>query len=405
MGECKGHSGDYLTYDCYTAIKNYLKKIKELSTVGKEYLDEGISKMSNKPDDMTEIKPIFTELATFFRGSHAFTTIGKIPTCIYVNYLLNVKLRNLHYYDSKYEFKFFQDFADKFALAESRNTINSCNHDMKYYDEVKWNRIKTLFTLYDNFENFISSIKDNTDFKCNDINFLRNDFNVFIKKHDGEDDKLMEKLIIFKDLLGKKVLQINGNCQNEINYFQSPTKYLQKKNQELEKAAQVAQEKQQRAEEQRRTTEQVQAQERRAEEQERAQPQIHQRTLLTNSPKGEQIQTFKDFSREDSLLEIQRNPIERLPARRHEVSKEQVFTDPNLFPSESLREQTEGLEYLEVRNTGLGNTNMDPALTSGVFGTLKNTFTGVLGEIDPVPVVGVSGGMGALFLLFRVLEI
>ncbi|SCA60345.1 hypothetical protein PVT01_000094900 [Plasmodium vivax] len=37
----------------------------------------------------------------------------------------------------------------------------------------------------------------------------------------------------------------------------------------------------------------------------------------------------------------------------------------------------------------------------GFMANMRNTITGVLGEVDPVPVVGVSGGMGALFLLFR----
>ncbi|SCA59544.1 hypothetical protein PVT01_000008900 [Plasmodium vivax] len=32
---------------------------------------------------------------------------------------------------------------------------------------------------------------------------------------------------------------------------------------------------------------------------------------------------------------------------------------------------------------------------------MKNSISNVLGSVDPVPVVGVSGGMGALFLLFR----
>ncbi|VVA00359.1 PIR protein, partial [Plasmodium vivax] len=43
----------------------------------------------------------------------------------------------------------------------------------------------------------------------------------------------------------------------------------------------------------------------------------------------------------------------------------------------------------------------DTQLETGVFDQMKNTISNVLGSVDPVPVVGVSGGMGALFLLFR----
>ncbi|KMZ96049.1 hypothetical protein PVNG_05987 [Plasmodium vivax North Korean] len=36
-----------------------------------------------------------------------------------------------------------------------------------------------------------------------------------------------------------------------------------------------------------------------------------------------------------------------------------------------------------------------------MFGKIGESVINVLGDVDPVPVVGVSGGMGALFLLFR----
>ncbi|GAB69959.1 CYIR protein [Plasmodium cynomolgi strain B] len=192
--------------------------------------------MTPKPDDMNSIHPIFEKLATFFTGDHAYTYIGEVPSCIYVNYWLNNKLRDLYFFDRKYEFNVFKDFSNQFSKARD-GVLNSCNSNMKYYDNDKWNRIKFLYELYDIFEEIISLNKDNTVLQCDKIILLRILFNKFINNYDGKDYELMVKLIKFKELLLKKVLEFNGYCKNEINNFQSPLKYLQKKEQESEEAA------------------------------------------------------------------------------------------------------------------------------------------------------------------------
>ncbi|KMZ96500.1 hypothetical protein PVNG_06623 [Plasmodium vivax North Korean] len=39
--------------------------------------------------------------------------------------------------------------------------------------------------------------------------------------------------------------------------------------------------------------------------------------------------------------------------------------------------------------------------TQGTMGKITGVITGVLGEVEPAPILGVSGGMCALFLLFK----
>ncbi|CAI7717843.1 VIR protein [Plasmodium vivax] len=390
MEECRNHAGDYLTHDCYKRLKHYFhEQIIEYDDT-EERIKKAISNMTYKPHDTTSIYPILKQIGIFFTGDNAFVFSGRKPSCIYVNYWLNNELRNLHYYEDKYEFKIFKEFADKFTVVRGRNVDNSCSSYMKYYNEDKWKRIKILYELYDEFEKFMSSKNYNT-LQCYEINFLRNIFNEFINNNDGKDDELMDKLIKFKELLKKNPLLIKAKCQNEINHFKSPEQYLHKKNQEREKAAQEKA---------------AQAEEERAKQlskagEERAQLQTDQKTLLKIPPNSEQTLTLTDASGIDLLLETQRRTLEIRPSKRHEDSEGQKFTDPTQFTSKPLRVDQESLEYTEIKNTVLENANMHQSITPGVFGTLKNTITDVLGEVDPVPVVGVSGGMGALFLLFR----
>ncbi|VUZ93024.1 PIR protein [Plasmodium vivax] len=415
MEECRNHAGDYLTYRCYTELNYYFNKIVTLSDESEEKLRNVLSNMTYRNYDMRSIPLIFKKIGTFFTGDKAFAYSGQKPSCIYVNYWLNNELNKSYYNERKYEFDVFKDFANKFTRVRGRTLDNSCSSYMEDYNEVKWKRIKILYELYDKFEKFMSSKKYNT-LQCYEINFLRNIFNEFINNNDGKDDELMDKLIKFKELLKKNPLLIKAKCQNEINHFKSPEQYLHKKNQEREKAAQekaaqekAAQEKaaQEKAAQEKAAQEKAaQAEEERAKQlskagEERAQLQTDQKTLLKIPPNSEQTLTLTDASGIDLLLETQRRTLEIRPSKRHEDSEGQKFTDPTQFTSKPLRVDQESLEYTEIKNTVLENANMHQSITPGVFGTLKNTITDVLGEVDPVPVVGVSGGMGALFLLFR----
>ncbi|KMZ88495.1 hypothetical protein PVBG_06156 [Plasmodium vivax Brazil I] len=424
MEECRNHAGDYLTHDCYKRLKHYFhEQIIEYDDT-EERIKKAISNMTYRLHDINPVPPIFKKLGIFFTGDKAFAYSGQKPSCIYVNYWLNNELNKSYYNERKYEFDVFKDFANKFTRVRGRTLDNSCSSYMEDYNEVKWKRIKILYELYDEFEKFMSSKNYNT-LQCYEINFLRNIFNEFINNNDGKDDELMDKLIKFKELLKKDPLLIKAKCQNEINHFKSPEQYLHKKNQEREKAAQekaaqekaaqekaaqekaaqekaaqekAAQEKaaQEKAAQEKAAQEKAaQAEEERAKQlskagEERAQLQTDQKTLLKIPPNSEQTLTLTDASGIDLLLETQRSTLEIRPSKRHEDSEGQKFTDPTQFTSKPLRVDQESLEYTEIKNTVLENANMHQSITPGVFGTLKNTITDVLGEVDPVPVVGVS---------------
>ncbi|KMZ94937.1 hypothetical protein PVMG_06053 [Plasmodium vivax Mauritania I] len=393
----KIYNPSYLTYDCYIVVKKDLEKIIELSDWGNQNFEEAIKNMHYDSHYMESINSVLKKLGTFFTADNAFGYIGQEPSCIYVNHWLNNKLKVLYDNKPNYDITIFKDFADKFSRA--RNGIkNSCKPYMRYYNEEEWDKIKILYKWYDKFENFISSNKYKTDSKCDEIASLRRDFREFTYKHDGKDKELIEKLMKFKDLLRTKLLGIHENCKNEIDYFKYPPQYLQKK--EQEQAAAAAREAAAREEQ----AEKERAKQR-AEDQQRAQPQSHQGALSINPLNGEQTQTLTDVPGNNLILETQRSPHERLQSRRHGDSEGQVFRGLIPFTSEQLRDDQERWKYPEVENTGLENKNVDQPLTSGVFGTLKNTLSGITDYVEPVPLIGVSGGMGALFLLLRVFKI
>ncbi|CAI7719066.1 hypothetical protein PVPAM_060007300 [Plasmodium vivax] len=82
-------------------------------------------------------------------------------------------------------------------------------------------------------------------------------------------------------------------------------------------------------------------------------------------------------------------------------------------PGRSYGEETsyEPREYLDTNSTlSLGEKNFESTHLKEsllrnedvrLLGKIKSTFSGIVSEVEPAPILGVFGGMGALFLLFK----
>ncbi|KMZ92856.1 hypothetical protein PVMG_01442, partial [Plasmodium vivax Mauritania I] len=69
------------------------------------------------------------------------------------------------------------------------------------------------------------------------------------------------------------------------------------------------------------------------------------------------------------------------------------------------REDAQSNEIDEHLNVPKNVLESSPGGKEGIMVSMKNAISGFMNEVEPAPILGVSGGMGALFLLFRVLEI
>ncbi|KMZ82920.1 hypothetical protein PVIIG_05666 [Plasmodium vivax India VII] len=405
MEECLNHAGDYLTHECHKKLKYYFhKKIIIYDDTEKE-IKEAISTMTYKPHDTTSIYPILKQIGIFFTGDNAFVFSGRKPSCIYVNYWLNNELRNLHYYEDKYEFKIFKEFADKFTVVRGRNVDNSCSSYMKYYNEDKWKRIKILYVLYDEFEKFISPKINNKSLKCYEIIFLREIFNDFINKNDGEDDELMDKLIKFKEMLRTKVLHINGNCLADIGYFKSPTIYLDNK-QKLGLAAQQKREAEaQREREAEAQKERVRAEQERARtEQESARIKQEPARIKQEPASTEQEpEGAEQAAKEAQLIQVPQTPKQTQDELQVDLLIPPYYPETKL--SEDLRLERTQANRIDLHLHESEDTRSTFPSGEGIIDSIKGTFNSIVENVEPAPVLGVSGGMGVLFLLFKVLKI
>ncbi|SCA83559.1 VIR protein [Plasmodium vivax] len=76
--------------------------------------------------------------------------------------------------------------------------------------------------------------------------------------------------------------------------------------------------------------------------------------------------------------------------QQEEQFQEAQYPIPPIYPGMSVYRAELGHPYMKKEQS-----------EGGFLNTVKDAFSTISENVDPVPVVGVSGGMGALFLLFR----
>ncbi|KNA00919.1 hypothetical protein PVNG_05349 [Plasmodium vivax North Korean] len=369
--DCSNHQGLYLNFYCYSKLKPYFSE-NRITESGKEYLKKSIDALKVKGKYNDSYSDIFYDLAGSFMEYHAFLIIGQIPSCKLINYMLNAKFGNTYKHVDETLFEDFKEFTDLF-FKEYSSISSSCKRYMKYLEGDELYKMKTLYTLYDEYEKFTPEKKTNTNILCSDLNVLRVQYNPFLNKYDGKEntDELMEKLINLKESIEKNPLLINAKCQNEIKYFHSPTQYLEKKNQEREKAAREAE------------AAKVAQQRKEAEQAAKNQALPGKEPQETRSLQVSQTsQETQDELRGRLLIQSQHAGTKLSESLGFEKTRTNL-RDPELYES--------------------GYTITAPPSGEGIMDSIKGTFNRIVENVEPAPILGVSGGMGVLFIILKVL--
>ncbi|CAI7718344.1 PIR protein [Plasmodium vivax] len=383
----------YLNYGEYAEGKAYFNKANQIvdremdrfQKIMKLIPTEKIPSSSNELFKKLHIYLAY-DLPVFHYKSHQY--------CGYINYWLNnqaLQLYNGEIDDSKYSIfdRFLKELKKEKTFVSCESYLQCINSS----DALK--KMNTLYTLYDDYDDFMNKKDNNGKYSCNTLYKLRLYYNEAIKEYDGNEDKLINKLMDLKKLIGKNEDKLKRECKAEMSSFNKPTKYLQEQD-NLRILAE--REKQQQLEK---------LNEQKKQEQEQEQPIIH-----ASSPTEQETHTSADIEPQHQTF---------ISSASHEVQEHSVgraFSEvPQLFkgpadsygseilvregPEDVLRNMNGEHRQLSTGYYRLENRDITASNATGFFEKMKGGITGVLGEIDPVPVVGVSGGMGALFLLFR----
>ncbi|SCA59651.1 Plasmodium vivax Vir protein, putative [Plasmodium vivax] len=402
---CSNNSGEYLSYSCYSELKSYFNRIT-LSDDAKSILQLSINQLNAKPQNFNVNDNIFSELACHLAGDDAFWKYKDHVTCTYINFWLNNKIQNMYKYTYGSNFDFFLNFSKKFAT--ERYNKNFSHHSCEGYlkdlgDEFPMR--KTLYSFYDLYNELKKGVNKKTNkIPCDNISLIVSEY--YNNKNSIEKNKDFQKQ--FKEL--KTIIQRESPFPGICNSYNKLDNVL---------PDEISPPK---AEEHETTSHNLIS--------EGSSRNVPHTNLGQSVDNRDAVDKSLLFSTVNSTQEV------KLEEEMESLAPENPSEGPNEEQLKALISEKKELpttlsqgeqEYTQWPPRGQLNTlwkqgtrfpgkeslSPDPKdypredthtirdNTGGVFGTIKESFINVLGDVDPVPVVGVSGGMGALFLLFR----
>ncbi|KMZ88486.1 hypothetical protein PVBG_05444 [Plasmodium vivax Brazil I] len=391
----------YLNHADYSFFKSNFKINRKITEDEGKNIKTIIQHLENVPYDKKNFNDLLELLMKYLNSGHVMYNCPSYICCRYVNYDLAKKVRDINYVEYiESKFDIFKKFMEKyFYVTRSYN----CKDSLDYINTDILLRMSILYDLYDIYNELISlKSNDESNKLCSTLSLLVKKYKEAIIKHEG-DVKFISQLEKVRDLILSKSPKYNSECHRNLSPITLPkpvilpqgeTYEMQEKQLNLHVAA----------------------------EQNTHNGLENSRTLVSASGESE----LSGQSQSIQSTEVQQPSAHPHPSHAHSVqtldNSESTHSDPVQFKreqpeeaklhvtqlplTEHSRKEWPTRKFMETidQNTYTPEyPNNGAEHTGGFIGKMQEMFAGTLGQVDPVPVVGVSGGMGALFLLFKVL--
>ncbi|VUZ95030.1 PIR protein [Plasmodium vivax] len=403
MAQCQGHTGDYFNYACYHRLRDYYDikhKTESCINFRKQYTVPSIDKNINVSSYTTLIDDLVNRLSS---NALSFDIDNSI-TCKYINYWLNEEILNKYSMLYGLEFDIFQECADKYAIFKNGLNVYEANSCRKYINSLydgKYNKMKSLYDLYKWYKQIEqpNRVNDNLEL-CKTLNVITYNYREMSSQF-KEDEKLCKKLNEFKNLTMNNKTLFKDRCNIDISQsMPTPTILLPKVEPPVKEKENLA------LQDTLRTPQ--------GNELQHSADETRQNlgSRLTEGPGSHPEQSHVDISQTKESAEAvseseQLPPLGSRRERAQTLSPQETVLQYTVFPEVGNGLKMErGLsrdpksDTFEERNDTV-HEKMIPHATGGFSGAIKDAFSTISENVDPVPLMGVSGGMGALFLLFR----
>ncbi|CAI7723972.1 hypothetical protein PVPAM_000010100 [Plasmodium vivax] len=397
-----------LTYDEYhKLIKKFKNKHEEVDGLKPNEL---IGDAEFITPDRRKFRPYLEKLLEHIRNRGIFL-YNEDKACGYISYILS---NNIHtkFYEYKPEtFKMFQEFVHKYNTRPGY-AADICSKTLVYVISDIYKKMNNLYTLYERYKELKDKHYLGEPSSCLPVSSFLHLYNDFINKNQPTNKDYKKILDKFEQIIKERVESYKLHaCQNKPFYIaeiklpkedkpkESVQAQQQRNNAEhqvseaggpLPEARSLLPEARSLLPEARsplpeaRTSQTYRAEPARAHEQSQPPQEVTQSFHETLAPSEHHTE-----QQEEQVLQH-----ESIPRTEYPTTLSQVYT-PHYGSYESSRTSSYSEHNRYPAVPPLSNEEGDAS--SSVMHTITNALKGV----DPVPVVGVSGGMGALFLLFR----
>ncbi|CAI7719369.1 PIR protein [Plasmodium vivax] len=396
MAECKSGSNTYLHYKCYDYLKPEFDKFG-LGVFAPDYLAAARKKIKERYKDIESYDIFFNNITSYLKYDNLFYNTGLRVPCRYINYLLNEKVRERDMHLSNPDYGILKDFVKEFHISKgSPKDGDICSSEIKLLEYEEHRKMKFLYDLYDDYKSIVAPPKKKPEKynPCDILSKIISSYNDTINNNQKADDDLISKLIELKKLIEINVLPKNQVCKREITHFSLSEKEEKEEKQRLadeqerqEKAKRLAEQKEQ--EDAKRLAEQ--------EQQEQAKRRLVEQELQQQAKQRLVEREHLDSEGQRHVKPELVRPESYGPGLQYRVSHTQdSYLQHN--QGNGLAESYDSQTFGESEHTG---TKMEQSQDQSVLGQMQNAFSSIVHNVEPGPVLGVSGGMGVLFLLFK----
>ncbi|CAI7724116.1 PIR protein [Plasmodium vivax] len=408
---CEGNTKDYLNYPCYNTLKVYFDKI-DIGYYGQQYLDDTLKALEKEGIKKYPYYNLFHEIARLYGGDDAFSQKGVIPSCIYSNYWLNKYIQEKH--SSLYNettFEMLKKFDYNYSQIRFNNQKNSCKSYMRLLNTDEYHRMDILYLLYSYYDQLGSSnLQNKPNERCTYVSLLAQHYRDISSSHEKYKD-IFNQLELLKDLIEKRELHYNLRCSSTFKMITLPKEDVpnsegphgQKDTRESLPVASATG------------------------------PNDVSGKSADRMTNTDPVILHQPPNTEATELNSSRNPVTEVTTENHHlVTAQEAAHYVGRTPEEEVHGETQHVPYPSLPEARFRaqrvqepyNTlnmfsyqgpqqvdihtppekSMSPTSQSedvGVMTNIQNAFSSIVQNVEPAPVLGVSGGMGVLFLLFK----
>ncbi|VUZ99252.1 PIR protein [Plasmodium vivax] len=408
---CKENFNEYPSYDCYKElIYQFDEKLKGDYTIIKKVLDFEKDHASDIVQKIKGLSDVFINLKKYLSNGHVFASgeYDGLGTCKYMSYLLYDGIRNKYGRCDKETFDIFKDFVNRY---NNITHSNMCNNKLNLLEDHEFNKMKNLTLLYDKYI-FLLPRVDHYKYVegyCDHVLFLVKLYNYLLNNYEFYNKEFNNILIKFRKLMNNITDRSETYCQVRYSIgnprlYEPPVERTQDPDTTalglesgLSQQGILNSTPHPKPEEEKSSSTMLGGSQ-----------EITGTGNLQSSQVSDQLE-----APESSVLQ---EPVERSsPYQKLEDSEPHVYFGPQ--ETYVLREPRGSGSFYERRGHTDTNETFLPGKDSipvtkqlefgsekenaGVMTKIQDAFSGFINEVEPGPVLGVSGGMGALFLLFK----
>ncbi|SCA81812.1 VIR protein [Plasmodium vivax] len=385
---CVHSNNIYLDYKCYTRLKKYFD-VYGISREKSDIFDE-IIKSANIPTNNNQSNnKILQDLEKHLKGYGVFLSENEDECCKYVNFWLNKEIKKNHYplYNNT-KFHIFQDFVKHFNYIEHNKNSKRCLSNINLIDPKIFEKMSKLYELYEFLADLkapFSRMRQYT--RCEIFGHIIGNHNRALADYQTLDPYLTERLIDLKKLIENANIEIKEQCYYKTSQLHKSQLEIDRDNAEIQRQNEL----------------------RMKEEETRRQQEITRRKLEEATREAEQRRSTLLPSGNDVLgiIDAQESPgtneIQKLEDYMHPKFGQYMETSQGIKDfANHLSVQPQEENELPISSPDSPERKWNSITdTQGTMGKITGVITGVLGEVEPAPILGVSGGMCALFLLFK----